>query len=107
MRESDKGQVVNVGQKKQQKNSDVWAFGITMWEIFTLAKEQPYNDMSDQQVIEDALKGKNHTILAKPNVCPLEVYKVMLECWAHNSKGRATFEDSFSCLLPFTLTKSR
>ena len=46
MRESDKGQIVNVGQKKQQKNSDVWAFSITMWEIFTLAKEQPYNDMS-------------------------------------------------------------
>ena len=43
---------------KFSQKSDVWAFGVTMWEIFTLAKEQPYNDMSDQQVIEDALKRR-------------------------------------------------
>ena len=41
----------------------MWAFDVTMWEIFTLAKEQPYNDMSDKQVVEDALKGKNRTKL--------------------------------------------
>ena len=68
------------------QKSDVWAFGVTMWEIFTLAKEQPYNDMSDKQVIEDGLKGKNCKILAKPDVCPLEVYEILLECWAHNSE---------------------
>ena len=43
---------------KFSQKSDVWAFGVTMWEIFTLAKEQPYSDMSDKQVIEDALRGK-------------------------------------------------
>ena len=59
---------------KFSQKSDVWAFGVTMWEIFTLAKEQPYNDMSDQQVIEDALKEKNRKILARPYMCPLEVH---------------------------------
>ena len=77
---------------KFSQKSDVWAFGVTMWEIFTLAKVQPYNDISDRQVVEDALRGKNRTLLAKPNICPLKVYKIMLKCWAHNSNERATFE---------------
>ena len=83
---------------KFSQKSDVWAFGVTMWEIFTLAKEQPYSDMSDQQVIDDALRGKNRMTLAKPDMCPLEVYKIMLECWAHNSEQRATFEELFQLL---------
>ena len=83
---------------KFSQKSDVWAFGVTVWEIFTLAKEQPYSDMSDKQVIEDALRGKNRKILEKPDVCPLEVYKIMLECWAHNSEQRATFEELFQLL---------
>ena len=83
---------------KFSQKSDVWAFGVTMWEIFTLVKEQPYSDMSDKQVVEDALRGKNRTLLAKPNMCPLEVYKIMLECWAHNSNERATFKKLFQLL---------
>ena len=83
---------------KFSQKSDVWAFGVTMWEIFTLAKEQPYSDMSDQQLIEDALKGKNCKILARPYMCPLEVFIIMLKCWVHNSKQRATFEDLFQLL---------
>ena len=83
---------------KFSQKSDVWAFGVTMWEILTLAKIQPYSDMSDKQVVEDALKGKNRTLMAKPNVCPLEVYKIMLECWAHNSERRSTFEQVFQLL---------
>ena len=83
---------------KFSQKSDVWAFGVTMWEIFALAKEQPYNNMSDKQIIEDALRGKNRMTLAKPDMCPLEVYKIMLECWAHNSEQRATFEELFQLL---------
>ena len=83
---------------KFSPKSDVWAFGVTMWEIFTLAKEKPYNDMSDKQVVEDALRGKNRKILAKPDVCSLEEYKIMLECWAHNPEQRATFEQLFQLL---------
>ena len=83
---------------KFSQKSDVWAFGVTMWEIFTLAKEQPYSDMSDKQVVENALKGKNRKTLARPDMCPLKVYKIMLECWEHNSNQRATFEEVFQLL---------
>ena len=83
---------------KFSQKSDVWAFGVTMWEIFTLAKEKPYNDMSDKLAVEDALRGKNRKTLEKPDVCPLEVYTIVLECWAHNPEQRATFEELFQLL---------
>ena len=83
---------------KFSQKSDVWAFGVTMWEVFTLVKEQPYADMSDQDVIKDAIKGTSRKLLAKPAACPPEVYKIMLTCWAHDPSKRATFEELFRML---------
>jgi len=83
---------------KFSQKSDVWAFGITTWEIFTLAKEQPYSNMSDQQFIQDAIKGNNRSLLAKPDMCPLEVYEIMLKCWVNDTSQRATFEKVFQLL---------
>uniref|UniRef100_S4RVQ9 receptor protein-tyrosine kinase n=1 Tax=Petromyzon marinus TaxID=7757 RepID=S4RVQ9_PETMA len=33
--------------------SDVWAFGVTLWEMLTLCREQPYGALTDEQVIEN------------------------------------------------------
>ena len=76
----------------------MWAFGVTTWEIFTLAKEQPYNDMSDKQVVEDAIRGKNRKLLARPDMCPPKVYEIMLKCWEHNTQQRTTFEELYQLL---------
>ena len=83
---------------KFSQKSDVWAFGVTMWEVFTLAKEKPYTDMSHQDVIQDAIKGTSRKLLAKPAACPPEVYEIMLTCWAHNPSQRANFEELFRML---------
>ena len=83
---------------KFSQKSDVWAFGVTMWEVFTLAKEQPYTGMSDQDFIKDAIKGKNRKLLAKPAACPPEVYEIMFKCWPHDPSERATFEELFGML---------
>jgi len=77
---------------KFSAKTDVWAFGCTMWEIFSLAKEEPYSNLSDQELVKDALLGPNRTLLACPQGCPQEVYDVMKLCWAHNASKRATFE---------------
>ncbi|NXM04529.1 DDR1 protein, partial [Tyrannus savana] len=34
--------------------SDAWAFGVTLWEVLTRCREQPYGSLSDEQVIANA-----------------------------------------------------
>ena len=78
---------------KFSTKTDVWAFGVTMWEIFTLAKDIPYEDMEDEELIADATrKDKGRTLLAKPTNCPANVYDVMLTCWKEQAKDRPGFD---------------
>ena len=78
---------------KFSTKTDVWAFGVTMWEIFTLAKDIPYEDMEDEELIADATrKNKGRTLLAKPTNCPANVYDVMLTCWKEQAKDRLGFD---------------
>ena len=78
---------------KFSAKTDVWAFGVTMWEIFTLSKDIPYEDMDDTEVVSNATDNtESRTLLEKPGGCPQEVYEVMLMCWEEEPKDRATFE---------------
>ena len=77
---------------KFSAKSDVWAFGITMWEIFMLAKEEPYNEISDRDLIQNAIRGSKRLLLSCPEGCPHNVYEIMNCCWAHEASHRATFE---------------
>ena len=76
-------------------NSDIWAFGVTMWEVFVLSKELPYKDLSDSEVAMDALKGAKRRSLPRPESCPQEVFDIMLQCLTHLPKARATFDQLF------------
>ncbi|XP_029002022.1 discoidin domain-containing receptor 2 isoform X2 [Betta splendens] len=83
--------------------SDVWAFGVTLWEILNFCKEQPYSQLTDEQVIENTGEffrdQKRQIYLPQPVLCPDSFYKIMLSCWRRNTKERPSFQEIHRALL--------
>uniref|UniRef100_A0A8C4R4F3 Tyrosine-protein kinase receptor n=1 Tax=Eptatretus burgeri TaxID=7764 RepID=A0A8C4R4F3_EPTBU len=75
-------------------NSDVWSFGVVLWEIGTLA-EQPYQGMSNEQVLKFVIDGG---ILEQPDNCSAILFELMRLCWQYNCKMRPTFLEIISSL---------
>ena len=73
------------------EKTDVWAFGVTVWELFTLAKQDPYSQFTDTEMVTDAIKGVHRKILERPPSCPKSLYKIMQQCWVIDPKARANF----------------
>ena len=80
------------------EKTDIWSFGVVMWEIFTLCKQQPYEEMTDQEVIQDATKEEGRALLDRPEACPEGVYDVMMSCWVTKSQERAGFAEVLESL---------
>lgn len=74
--------------KKFSIKSDVWSFGILLYEIITYGKI-PYSGMTGAQVVH---KLSQNYRLPQPSNCPLQFYNIMLECWNAEPKERPTFE---------------
>ncbi|PNF38775.1 Insulin receptor [Cryptotermes secundus] len=67
--------------------SDVWSYGVVLWEISTLA-EQPYQGLANEQVLQFVLRGE---LLEKPDSCPDILYRLMIACWQKRPINRPTF----------------
>ena len=76
---------------KFSEKTDVWSFGVTVWELFTLANQQPYSEMTNDELIRDAIKGYKRQILSKPNESPESVYQIMMHCWSVQPEQRPAF----------------
>ncbi|CAN7986644.1 unnamed protein product, partial [Ixodes hexagonus] len=71
--------------RKFTVESDVWSFGVVLWEIFALGK-QPWYELSNHEVIQQVTSGK---LLGKPEECPDEIYQIMLSCWKAQPQDRS------------------
>uniref|UniRef100_A0A8D0GXK7 Tyrosine-protein kinase receptor n=1 Tax=Sphenodon punctatus TaxID=8508 RepID=A0A8D0GXK7_SPHPU len=67
--------------------SDVWSFGVVLWEISSLA-EQPYQGLSNEQVLKFVMDGG---YLDQPDSCPERLHSLMQMCWQYNPKMRPAF----------------
>jgi serine/threonine protein kinase len=67
--------------------SDVWSFGVVMWEIFSYAM-QPYYGLSNEEVVDRVRRG---AVLEQPDDCPDEVYHIMKKCWIKEPFNRPAF----------------
>ena len=84
-------------QGKFSTKTDVWSFGVTLWETLTFARQQPFEDLTDEQVIENCthfFHGDNHhMLLPQPSNCPKEIYDLMRECWNKEETDRPSFKE--------------
>uniref|UniRef100_A0A669D7X0 Tyrosine-protein kinase receptor TYRO3 n=1 Tax=Oreochromis niloticus TaxID=8128 RepID=A0A669D7X0_ORENI len=74
--------------------SDVWAFGVTMWEIMTRG-QTPYPGVENSEIYEFLIKGER---LKKPADCRDDIYEIMHSCWSPVPKCRPSFQQLVSQL---------
>ena len=81
------------------EKSDVWAFAVTLWEMFTHGKV-PYTFVaSDAEVAKRVVaEGLRLERPLQPTECPQGVFAVMQRCWAARAADRLAFAD-VKCLL--------
>nr|XP_033812204.1 tyrosine-protein kinase receptor UFO isoform X2 [Geotrypetes seraphini] len=68
--------------------SDVWSFGVTMWEIATRG-QTPYPGVENSEIYDYLRQGNR---LKQPPDCLDGLYKLMYSCWLVNAKDRPSFE---------------
>lgn len=69
--------------------SDVWAFGVTIWELLTYGG-RPYESVPAREVPELLEKGER---LPQPNICTIDVYMLMIKCWMLDAESRPSFKE--------------
>uniref|UniRef100_A0A0R3NXU1 Protein kinase domain-containing protein n=3 Tax=obscura group TaxID=32355 RepID=A0A0R3NXU1_DROPS len=74
--------------------SDIWSFGILMWEIVTLGST-PYPGISAADVMRKVRDGYR---LEKPEHCRRELYNIMYYCWSQDPHERPLFGEIINML---------
>nr|XP_039262077.1 tyrosine-protein kinase JAK2-like isoform X1 [Styela clava] len=78
-----------------QFESDVWSYGVTLWEMFSYGDKPVYQTCPEiryREQLQDLLNCLiNDERLQKPRDCPVEVYELMLQCWAYAPSDRLSF----------------
>ncbi|NWY04919.1 FES kinase, partial [Nothoprocta ornata] len=94
---------------RYSSESDVWSFGVLLWEAFSLGAV-PYANLSNQQTREAVEQGRRHARavpqalrralqsgcpagvrLERPEHCPEDVYRLMQRCWEYEPRRRPSF----------------
>ncbi|XP_065188643.1 uncharacterized protein LOC135819373 isoform X2 [Sycon ciliatum] len=74
--------------------SDVWSFGILMYEVWTYGVK-PYGNWTNEKVIKEL---KNGYRLSCPSDCPFEIFCLMEACWEEDKHERPSFPEIVNLL---------
>ncbi|KAM9375530.1 tyrosine-protein kinase ITK/TSK [Pholidichthys leucotaenia] len=72
---------------KFSSKSDVWSFGVLMWEVYNEGRF-PYENRTNSEVVESLNAGLR---LLKPRLAPNSVHLLMDWCWKEKPEDRPTF----------------
>uniref|UniRef100_A0A8C6M8F0 receptor protein-tyrosine kinase n=1 Tax=Nothobranchius furzeri TaxID=105023 RepID=A0A8C6M8F0_NOTFU len=76
--------------RRYTHQSDVWSYGVTVWEMMSFGAE-PYTSVQSVQKVPSLLeKGER---LPQPYICTIDVYMVMVKCWMIDENIRPTFKE--------------
>ncbi|XP_048356601.1 hepatocyte growth factor receptor [Sphaerodactylus townsendi] len=78
--------------QKFTTKSDVWSFGVLLWELMTRGAP-PYPDVNSFDITVYLLQGRR---LLQPEYCPDPLYEVMLKCWHPKPELRPAFSELVS-----------
>ncbi|XP_056644592.1 platelet-derived growth factor receptor alpha isoform X1 [Diorhabda sublineata] len=78
-----------IEEKTCTNKSDVWSFGVVLWEIGTLGGF-PYSKTHNNLILYELKQGKR---LERPKICTDELYKLMMDCWSEKPEDRPTFSE--------------
>ena len=84
----------SVFHKKFSEKSDVWSFGMTMYEIWALGAK-PWGGLTNEKVLKHFSDGEKHF---PPTGCNREVYIIMLKTWHSDQTQRPDFARIFKML---------
>ncbi|KAK7791522.1 hypothetical protein R5R35_008686 [Gryllus longicercus] len=88
---------------KYTVESDVWAFGVCLWEIFSFAL-QPYYGMTHEEVVKYIKEGN---VLQCPENTPKSLYDLMKLCWNRKPQARPGFRTIYQTLEEIQLEVER
>jgi c-src tyrosine kinase len=74
-------------QNKFSNKSDVWSFGILLWEIYSYARV-PYPRVPANDIMQHIERGYR---MDAPDGCPDQIYHIMKDCWATDPASRPNF----------------
>ncbi|KAG7484220.1 hypothetical protein MATL_G00047030 [Megalops atlanticus] len=74
---------------KFSSKSDVWAFGVLMWEIYTQGK-MPYERLNNTEIVDKVSSGLR---LYRPQLANERIYGIMTSCWHEKPEERPAFQD--------------
>ncbi|CAL8326030.1 unnamed protein product [Lota lota] len=74
---------------KYSSKSDVWSYGVVMWEVFSEG-QIPFQHQSNQEVVENISRGVR---LYRPHRATAQIYNTMYQCWHETPQGRPSFSE--------------